>query len=197
MMDYDKTRDDAARRKVELRERQRLIKEETCKLNEEEEQNRRELIGLDQILDGLDFVGSDVHPDIEPTGFTDNIRKLLTETPVPLVPTQIRDSLQARGIVGSSPKNLLINVHKVLERIEPELASSTTADGKTAYKHRAALRRASNHDPVVDLMSALKESLAKDRKTGSTARRNRLDSIGKGTPPISKLDYEESKKRWP
>ena len=227
MIDYDKTREEATTRKVELLARQLKIKEETGRLNEEAEQNRRELIGLDQILDGLDFVSSDEHMDSEPIGFTDSIRKLLTETPIPLAPTQIRDSLQARGIVGSTPKNLLINVHKVLERIEPELVSSTTTDGKTGYKHRAALVRSGTQAPADDLLSALKASLARDRKIYATERKKKLGNIVKGAaaiqataenqqeraqkmeaafavieekfgkPPIRKLDYEESKKRWP
>jgi hypothetical protein len=136
MMDYNKTRDDVTRRKAELLERQQTIKEENKKLNDEAEQNKRELIGLDQILDGLDFVSSDIPPDFEPTGFTDSIRKILSETHVPLVPTQIRDALQSRGITGSSAKNLLINVHKVLERIADELEESTTPDGKTEYRRK-------------------------------------------------------------
>jgi hypothetical protein len=132
-MDYGKTKDNAQRRKADLLQRQQQIPLEKKRLDEELEKNKRELIGLDQILDGLDFMNSDIPPDFEPTGFTDNIRQILSETTVPLVPTQIRDALQARGITGSSPKNLLINVHKVLERIDTELKESTTPDGKTAY----------------------------------------------------------------
>jgi hypothetical protein len=165
IMDYDKTRDDVDRRRAELLERQQRIKEETKKLNDEAEQNKRELIGLDQILGGLDFVTSDVPPD-EPIGVTDNIRKILTETTVPLVPTQIRDSLQARGIEGSSAKNLLINVHKVLDRLGPELVLSTTPEGKAAYRHRSA-RPLVSSPPVVDLMAALKKSLAEMEKKRS------------------------------
>jgi hypothetical protein len=170
MMDYTKTRDEAQRRKMELLERQQRIREDKRELSEEEEQIKRELIGLDQILEGLDLVSSDVPADVEPTGFTDSIRKILTKTSVPLVPTQIRDSLQARGFSGSSAKNLLINVHKVLDRIESELDRITTPDGKTAYRHKAARPLQSNHVPVVDLMAALKESLAEmDKNKKKTA----------------------------
>src|SRR5580698_2443249 len=135
-MDYTKAKEDAERRKDQLLARQQQIPAEKEKLDEELEQNKRELIGLDQILDGLDFMSGDVPPDFEPTGFTDKIRQILGETGVPLIPTQIRDSLQARGVTGSSPKNLLINVHKVLERIPDELEISTTPEGKTSYKRK-------------------------------------------------------------
>jgi hypothetical protein len=138
MIDYSKTKEEAQRRRSDLLARQQQIPEEKKKLDEELEQNKRELIGLDQILDGLEFMSSDVPPDFEPTGFTDKIRQILGETSVPLVPTQIRDALQARGITGSSAKNLLINVHKVLERINAELEESTTTDGKTAYRRTTA-----------------------------------------------------------
>jgi|SRR5579863_2024726 len=179
-MDYNKIRDDARRRKAELLDRQHVIKEATKKLADEAEQNKRELIGLDQILEGLDFVSGDVPPDFEPTGFTDSIRKILTDASVPLVPTQIRDSLQARGISGSSAKNLLINVHKVLERIEPELDITATPDGKTAYRHKAAARSPGNQKPVVDLMAALKKSLAEmdnsKKEIAAAEARRRLEA---------------------
>jgi hypothetical protein len=192
MIDYGKIRDEAGRRKAELLERQHLIKEATKKLADEAEQNKRELIGLDQVLEGLDFVSGDAPPDFEPTGFTDNIRKILTETPLPLVPTQIRDSLQARGISGSSAKNLLINVHKVLERIEPELETSATSDGKTAYRHKAAARSPNKQLPVVDLMAALKKSLAEmeDVKTLADVRRKAADEAKKATDDIKKARRE-------
>jgi hypothetical protein len=161
MIDYEKTKFAAVHRRDELRQREQKIAEEKQKLNEESEQNKRELIGLDQIIDGLDFVNTDVPPDFEPTGFTDSIRKILTETPVPLVPTQIRDALQARGISGSSAKNLLINVHKVLERIAPELDPTITPEGKVGYRHRAApLLPIREKVPLTDLVITLKRSLA-------------------------------------
>ena len=138
-IDYAKTRDDAMRRKQELLERQRQIAADIKRLSEEDDCIRREIIGLEQVLDGLEFMISDVPPDLEPLGFTDHIRKVLALTTVPLLPTQIRDSLLAVGIAGSSPRNLLINVHTVLRRINDELEEVTTAEGKTAYisKRRA------------------------------------------------------------
>ncbi len=136
-MDYNKTRADAERRKAQLLERQQQIPQDKKKLDDELDQIKRQLIGIEQILDGLAFMDSDTPPDFEPSGFTDSIRKILSETTLPLVPTQIRDALEAKGITGSTSKNLLINVHKVLERIEPELEKTTNTEGKTAYKRTA------------------------------------------------------------
>jgi hypothetical protein len=135
-MDYTKTKQDASNRKLELGARLQEIADEKTRLDGEAEQIKRELIGLDQILDGVEFMTSDMPTDFEPPGFTDKIRKILSETPVPLVPTQVRDALQAAGVTGSSAKNLLINVHTVLERIESELDKTTTPEGKTAYKRK-------------------------------------------------------------
>ena len=138
MMDYAKTREEAKGRKQQLTLRALAIVEEKKKLDSEVEKIKRELIGLDQILDGVEFMTSEVPPDLEPSGFTDKIRKILSETSVPLVPTQIRDALEASGTTGSSSRNLLISVHTVLERIKSELEGSTTSDGKTAYKRNVA-----------------------------------------------------------
>ena len=140
-MDYAKTRADAQARKQQLTNRAQAIVEEKKQLDHEAEKIKRELIGLDQILDGVEFTTSEIPPDFEPAGFTDKIRKVLSETSVPLVPTQIRDALEAIGSRGSSSRNLLISVHTVLERIKEELEESTTPDGKAAYKRKAPWRR--------------------------------------------------------
>ncbi len=64
---------------------------------------------------------------------TEHIKRVLQQTTIPLLPTQIRDSLKAVGISGSSDKNLLISVHTVLSRLKADLVASEQ-DGKTAYK---------------------------------------------------------------
>jgi len=138
MMDHNKTRAEVERRKAELLERQQQIPQEIRKLHEESEFNKRQLIGIEQIIDGLSFMDSDAPYVPESFGLTDSVRKILGETAVTLVPTQIRDTLEQRGIMGSTSKNLLINVHKVIERIEDELDKTLTAEGKTAYRRREA-----------------------------------------------------------
>ena len=133
----EQIRDDAQRRKQELHLRLAQIPEEKKKLDDEIQAMKRELIGLDQVLEGLEVMTSGPVPTPEPAGFTDKIRKLLSETSVPLVPTQIRDELEKSGVTGASPKNLLISVHTVLERIDDELEKVARAsDGKIAYKRK-------------------------------------------------------------
>src|SRR5579859_7555341 len=73
MMDYTKTRTEAEARKQLLLSRQQAIPQEKKRLDEEMEQIKRELIGIEQILDGLGFMESDVPLDFEPSGFTDSI----------------------------------------------------------------------------------------------------------------------------
>src|SRR5437899_10232836 len=125
-LDYEKTREEAKSRKAELMVRALAITAEKEQLEAEMKQIKRELSGLDHILEGVEFMTSEVPPDFEPPGFTDKIRKMLSETTVPLQPTQIRDGLEAVGVKGSSSRNLLISVHTVLERIKDELEESTT-----------------------------------------------------------------------
>jgi len=107
MMDYGKTRTEAEAKKQVLLASQMEIPQEKKRLDEEMERIKRELIGIEQILDGLGFMDSDMPLDFEPSGFTDSIRKILSDTPTPLVPTQIRDALEAKGITGSTSKKPL------------------------------------------------------------------------------------------
>lgn len=133
----DQIRQDAERRKQELHARLAQIPIEKKKLEDEVQTIKRELIGLDQVIDGLDVMTTGPIPTPEPAGFTDKIRKLLSETPVALTPVQIRDALEQGNVTASSSKNLLISVHTVLERIDSELDKIKRADGKTAYKRKA------------------------------------------------------------
>jgi len=136
-MDIEKTRTEVEQHKEQLVERLKQIALEIHKLTDEAEEAKRQLIGIEQVLDGFSFMENENISVVAPIGLTDNVRKILSETKIPLVPTQIRDALLARGITGSSSKVLLINVHKTLERIEDELETSTTSEGKTAYKRRS------------------------------------------------------------
>lgn len=73
--------------------------------------------------------------DYVPKGITDEIRTILRLTTVHLDTVQIRDSLLRRGFEKSNPKNLLIAVHTVLNRIRDEL-DVIERDGKPAYRAR-------------------------------------------------------------
>jgi hypothetical protein len=92
-------------------------------------------------------------PGYVPKGLTEEIRTILTLTTVPLEPTQIRDSLITRGFEYSSPKNLLINVHTVLGRIEDEL-DVTEDGGKKRYKTRSRSLLSILTEPIAPIARA-------------------------------------------
>jgi hypothetical protein len=140
-MDYIKTREDALRRRQELTDRITTICKERVILQTEMDQKQRELAAIDQILEGLDIYASDTPLEGETSGMADHIRRLLQQTPVHLLPTQIRDSLIAVGITGSTPRNLLIGVHNTLSRLELFL-ETTPINGRPAYRWREADRAA-------------------------------------------------------
>lgn len=196
MVDYERLRIEVGARKQNLLTRQIDIPKEKQKLDAEFEANKRELIGLDQILDGLAFMDGSVPLDFEPAGFTDNVRKILSETSVPLVPTQIRDALQAKGIEGSSSKNLLINVHKVLERIDSELEKSTTPEGKTAYKRTQPWVSASSNNLATWVAGLYDPSKSAYAGKGLSDFLERLEQATKNEPlqTILKMYGIESKK---
>jgi hypothetical protein len=129
-------KEEAEQRRKELHLRLAQIPDEKQKLEDEVQAIKRELIGLDQILEGLEVMTSGPVPAPEPAGFTDKIRKLLSETSIPLVPTQIRDALEQAGVTAASSKHLLISVHTVLDRIDGELEKIKRNDGKIAYKRK-------------------------------------------------------------
>jgi hypothetical protein len=71
----------------------------------------------------------------EPAKFADKVRLILEKAGVPLLPTEIRARLESMGVEATSPKHLLIHVHKVLERLfENDEVIQVTRDDKTAYK---------------------------------------------------------------
>jgi hypothetical protein len=71
----------------------------------------------------------------EPAKFADKVRLILKKSGTPLFPTEIRDRLEAMGVEATSPKHLLIHVHKVLERLlVSDEADIVTRDEKAAYK---------------------------------------------------------------
>jgi hypothetical protein len=147
-MDYARTRLDALQRRQELTERLTKILEERVALETEMEKKKRELAAIDQILEGLDLNESDAPLEGEPSGMADHIRRMLQQTPVHLLPTQIREALIAVGVTGSSPKNLLIGVHNVLSRLDPFL-ETILINGRPAYiwkRDRAAKRDISGSD---------------------------------------------------
>jgi hypothetical protein len=140
-MDYIKFRKETLYRKTEVDNRIAEILEQKMLLQTEMEQKQRERAAIDHILEGLDSINSDEPLEGEPSGTADHIRRLLQQTPVHLLPTQIRHSLNSVGITGSSPKNLLIGIHNVLSRLEGFL-ETTEVNNRTAYRWKQEKQKA-------------------------------------------------------
>lgn len=140
-MNYAQSRQDAIEMKERLLKQRQDIASEKERLDRLNGDIERQLIGLERVLEGLEFLSSDIPPEIEQSGFTEQIRKTLQQTNVPLTAVEIRDSLIAAGVKHSSPKNLLISVHTVLGRLKSDLKESEK-DGKAAYiwKHTRRYR---------------------------------------------------------
>jgi hypothetical protein len=160
-MNYEKTKQDAISRKQILIERQKQIAAKKTTLDKEGEAIQRELIGLDELLETIEFMTNEAIPaSLEPVGFTEQIRAIFQETTEPLTATQIRDILLERGITGSSPKNLLISVHTIIAR-EKEHLETVNVDGKNAYLWKgirrfprlrtARMRAFTGHGSVVNI----------------------------------------------
>lgn len=76
---------------------------------------------------------------IEPTGFTDAIRKVLQAAGgEALAPVEVRDRLPGAGFPLSGYSNPLASVHTILKRIASNdilyNVEAVTSDGKTAYR---------------------------------------------------------------
>lgn len=190
-MDYNKTREDAAKRKQELITRQEQIRTDKSKLDHEMEQIKLELIGLDQILEGLEYMESGPPPDLEPVGFTDKIKHILQTTNVHLLPTQIRDALMNLGETGSSMKNLLIAVHSILARLEPFLATKEVS-GKTAYKWKEPAVNA----PTIPRHLSLGRTVPLSRLARTPAVGPPTDYAPVASPPQVRATLAEAVEEW-
>jgi hypothetical protein len=131
-MNYAQTQQETVQMKERFLKRREEIALEKERLDRENGEIERQLIGLERVLEGLEFLSSDVPPEIEEPGFTEQIRRTLQRTRVPLTALEIRDTLLEEGIQYSSPKTLLISVHTVLGRLMSDLQESKK-DGKPAY----------------------------------------------------------------
>jgi hypothetical protein len=140
-MNYAQSQQDAIRMKEELLKRREELALEKERLDRVNGDIERQLIGLERVLEGLEFLSNDVPPEIEQPGFTEQIRKILQQTRIPLTAVEIRDALLEAGVKHSSAKTLLISVHTVLGRLKSDLKESEK-DRKAAYiwKHTRRYR---------------------------------------------------------
>lgn len=63
---------------------------------------------------------------------------LQSSFPTALLPVEIRDELMKHGYKGSTPKNLLINVHTTLTRLKDDL-EEIQKGGKTAFRSKTPI----------------------------------------------------------
>src|SRR5258708_7267137 len=132
-MNYAQSQKEVLEQRDQLLKQRQQIADEKERLDRVNGEIERQLVGLDYILDGLEFLSTDRPPELEAPGFTEQVRRVLQQTSEPLTATEIRDCLLATGVKHTSPNNLLISVHTVLGRIKPDLLESKKAD-KAAYK---------------------------------------------------------------
>lgn len=93
---------------------------------------------FESILAGLRFLGN---PEVElplprrmnldGLGMQEAILKILRRSPVPLSPIEIREIMMNSGLVGTSPKNLLISIHTALrQRIQDRVEEVAGPSGR-------------------------------------------------------------------
>lgn len=184
-IDYEKTKQDLIARRREIGERQKAILSEKAKLDSENQELQQELISVDHMLEGLNFMqpGSPP-PDFEELGFGEKVEIILKQTPIHLFPTQIRDELISKGTKGSNPKNLLISIHNVISRIEKFL-DVKEIDGRSAYKWKAA-EIAGLHPPT-DLGARIPSSLRGGRRRPGIGAKILWGTSGLTPPPTPGL----------
>jgi hypothetical protein len=144
-MDYARLRQEALDRRQEVDARIEVLLEQRLRIQIETDQLRRERAGLDQILEGTESANSDEPLEGEPSGASDQVRRLLQQTPDFLLPTEIRDRLNRKGITGSSAKHLLIAIHNVLTRLDGYL-ETTEINNRTAYRWKRKEERDKSGD---------------------------------------------------
>jgi hypothetical protein len=138
-MDYEKIRHDIDERQDELALRARDLEEQRKRLDQEGDKINREMIGLLKVRLGLEYATSEEEPPPPPVlGQAQQVKKILSQTPTPLTPPEIRDSCYAAGVRSSSRRMLLTGVHNVLRRLEWDV-KKVRLDGTTAYIMRASL----------------------------------------------------------
>lgn len=64
--------------------------------------------------------------------------------PVPMLPTEVRDTLVSAGTYSPSYKNLLVAVHTAIKRIKPYLEEVPQNEGRMAYRWKMCKRQTSD-----------------------------------------------------
>ena len=115
------------------------LEEEKRRLLDQKQAIDSRVAAIDQIIAGYEFLGNpaaklSLPREVNQLGLQDAVRAVFQRSRgIPLQPTAVRNALIDAGMYGSSPKNLLISVHTVINRIKDELEEVAQIDGKKAY----------------------------------------------------------------
>lgn len=110
---------------------------ELKRLGEERVKIERREKALSQLVEICKSIAADESIGVESTEIqgtlTQAIREIVQRSTVPLTPPQIRDFLTDAGYSGSTPKNLLITVHTILQRLVLDKQIDRKDDGAYAW----------------------------------------------------------------
>lgn len=95
---------------------------------------------IDRTVESLVFLGNPeakmpLPARLDEMGLQEAVRSILRRAfPVPMLPTEVRNTLVSAGTYSSSYKNLLVAVHTAIDRIKDNLEEVPQPGGKKAYR---------------------------------------------------------------
>jgi|SRR5579863_4228839 hypothetical protein len=109
-------------------------------LIEEKAAIERQMQVIERTVESLVFLGdpSEKMPlpyQLNEMGLQDAVRTIFRRAfPVPMLPTEVRDTLVSAGTYSPSYKNLLVAVHTAIKRIKDNLEEVPQPEGRMAYR---------------------------------------------------------------
>ena len=139
-MDYQKTLEDVQNRRRDLLVKMFELHQQRDRIDEELAKLDVEVRALDQMRAVTEIAaGRREEPAPRVPGLTEHVRKVLSETQLPLTAIEIRDSCQRAGIKAISKRNLLMAVYTTLKRMHSEIKTSDR-NGRQAFFPKAGFR---------------------------------------------------------
>jgi hypothetical protein len=114
------------------REKKTLLEEKTA--------IERKIEVIERTVESLVFLGNPeakmpLPYQLNEMGLQDAVRAILRRAfPIPMRPTEVRDTLVSAGTYSPSYRNLLIAVHTAIKRIKDKLEEVPQPEGKIAYR---------------------------------------------------------------
>lgn len=130
-------------RKISFGETILDLQRKRAELLEERNAIDNQIAVIEKTVESLIFLGNPeskmpLDRRVSEMGLQDAVRSVFRRSfPIYLLPTDVRDTLASAGLLGSSPKNLLISVHTAISRMRDELEEEARQGGKTAYRWKA------------------------------------------------------------